>query len=116
MRSAVTVLALVPMLTSAQSQSEKPSLQPTALEAVAMQGNAKLTWAWEIARIESSDARAILTAVEYEYPSSPGSKFRGVRVELSNTAAADTVFIERDRLRVAASALSRLAASVPRYN
>jgi hypothetical protein len=115
MRSTQTFVALLGFVASAQNQSDRPAVRPSALEVFATQPNTKLTWALEVGRIESTESRAILTAVEYESSLTPGTKLRGVRVELSKPGAADVVFIEENRLRQAATALNRIATSIPRY-
>jgi hypothetical protein len=62
-------------------------LTPTALEAFAARPGAKVIWSKEVGQLEGSAARATLSAIAIEDPSSTPRLMRGVRIDLTHRVA-----------------------------
>ena len=81
-----------------QAQSVTSSgLRPSALEAFATNAGVKVSWTHEVSRIASTEAQAVISAVVLENSSSPVTQLRGVRIDLSDGSARDTVYIEENK-------------------
>ena len=114
MRSIATVAVLGHLFLNiglAQVNSTS-SLQPTKLEAFAGRPDAHVTWFKETGRIESSEARVVITALVVEDTSHALRRMRGVRLDLFNNNATDQVYLEEARLEPVKKALDQIESEI----
>jgi hypothetical protein len=93
----------------APSQTQAPSLQPTPLEAFAQLPATSVAWSHEVALIESSEARAVVTALILEDTAQPPDRMRGVRIDLLSADSKDEVYLGEETLGVYKNALDEIA-------
>jgi hypothetical protein len=84
-----------------------PSLEPTPLEAFAGQPTARVTRSKEVGRIESAEARVIVTALIVEDAVKP-HRMSGVRIGLTNQKATDEVYLDEPKLEELKKALEEI--------
>jgi len=72
--------------------------EPTAFETIARQRSTTIILSEEVGRIESSDSRAIITALILENSYYHPSRVRGIRIDLRNASASDHIFVEESEL------------------
>jgi hypothetical protein len=101
-------------VTIALSQNQAPSLQPTALEAFAELPATRVAWSHEVARIESSEAHAVVTALILEDTAQPPDRMRGVRIDLLSADSKDEVYLDEETLSVYKNALDEIAMEATR--
>jgi len=89
-----------------------PSLQPTPLEAFAGQPSAQVTWSKEVGRIESAEARVVVTALVVEDAVQPPHRMRGIRIELTNQNATDQVYLDEAKLEAMKKALEEIESGI----
>jgi Surface antigen variable number repeat len=71
-----------------KSDLRTPSeLRPSPLEAFAARPNAKVVWSQSVGQLESQDARAMITALIVEDPTSTPSLMRGLRMDLAHNVS-----------------------------
>jgi hypothetical protein len=85
-----------------------PSLQPTPLEAFAGQPTALVTWSKEIGRIESAEARVVVTAFIVEDALQRPHRMSGIRIGLTNQNATDRVYLDEPKLEELKKALDEI--------
>ena len=114
MRSIATVAVLCDLFLNIglAQVNQTSSLQPTKLEAFASQSDAQVTWFKETGRIESSEARVVITALVVEDTSHAPSRMRGVRLDLFNNNATDQVYLEEARLEPVKKALDQIESEI----
>lgn len=116
MRSAAvaTLCALVFNIGLAQL-NQTPSLQPTPLEAFAGQPTAQVTWSKEAGRIESIEARVVVTALIVKDTVQPPHRMRGVRIDLTNQNATDQVYLDEAKLEAVKEALEEIESGIKSF-
>ncbi len=72
--------------------------EPTAFETIAKQRGTTIILSEEVGRVESSDSRAIITALILENSYYRPSRVRGIRIDLRNASASDHIFVEESEL------------------
>jgi hypothetical protein len=114
MRSIATVAVLGHLFLNIGLAQVNPtsSLQPTKLEAFAVRPNAQVTWSKETGRIESSEARVVITALVVENTSPALGRMRGVRLDLFSNNATDQVYLEEARLEPVKKALDQIESEI----
>lgn len=90
-----------------------PSLQPTALEAFARQPATHVAWSTEVGRLDSREARAIITVLVLEDRAQPPDRMRGIRIDLSSPDSKDEVYLGEEMLVVYKNALDEISRNVP---
>lgn len=117
MRSVVLAVTLCGLICNLGFAQVKPtsSLQPTPLEAFAGRPTAHVTWSEQVGRIESTDVRAVITAVVIEDPANSPHRMRGVRIDLENAAASDQLYLEESKLAAVKSALDEIASGIKEH-
>lgn len=111
MQSALGVIACaVFLLNVTQGQvSPLPSLQPTPFEAFAGLPTTHIAWSKEVGRIDSREARLIITALTLEDTAQPPDRMSGVRVDLSTGNIHDQVYLGEETLSVYKNALDQIS-------
>jgi hypothetical protein len=102
------------LATAAWSQTEPVGSEPPAMEVFARQLNVRMRWTDEVIRWESGGTRLILTALVLEEASTGGRTVRGVKIELSNPNATDTIYLDEEAIDRTRSALGEISQSVAR--
>ena len=72
--------------------------EPTVFEKIAKQRGTKVISSEEVGRIESTDARAVITAVIMENSHYRPSRVRGIRIDLRNEISSDHIYVEESEL------------------
>ena len=72
--------------------------EQTAFEKIAKQRGTTIILSEEVGRVESSDARAIITALILENSNYHPSRVRGIRIDLRNESTSDHIFVEESEL------------------
>jgi hypothetical protein len=85
-----------------------PYLQPTPLEAFAGQPSARVTRSKEVGRIESAEARVVVTALVVEDAVKPPYRMSGIRMGLTNQNATDQVYLDKPKLEELKKALEEI--------
>lgn len=114
MKSTATIAVLCGLFLNiglAQVSPTRP-LQPTKLEAFAGQPSAHVTWLKEVGRIESPEARVVITALVVEDEGQPSHRMRGIRLDLFNQHATDQVYLEEDRLEAVKKAVDKIESEI----
>ena len=116
MRSLAALALIFGLLAGAAvaQTSPRPALQPTRMEAFATQPTARVTWSKEIGQINSTEARAVITALIIEDAAAPPNRMRGVRIDLANADASDQVYIEEAKLEDIKKALAQIVMGMDR--
>ena len=113
MKTAVIAVALFGFLLNIGRVQQKPtSLQPTKMEAFAGQPAAHVTWSKEIGKIESDEARVIVTALSIEAAVPDIRRMCGIRIELTSRKARDQVYIEQAELDTLKKALEEIESGI----
>lgn len=114
MRLAVTVAALLGFLLNVTLAQVKPTppLQPTRLEAFALQPTAEVTWSKEVGQLESNEARVIVTALMIKDAAQPPHQMCGIRIDLTNRKASDQVYLEEAKLEAVRKALEEIESAI----
>lgn len=107
-RNFIPAITLIFAISAHASQSIP---HPTPLQSLALQPEVQITWSEEIARIESADTIAVVTAIEVENPKDE-TLTRGVLVELESEDNADQFFVDRTYLRQFMNELVKLEPSI----
>jgi hypothetical protein len=116
MRSAAIVAALCALLNVSLAQIKPtPSLQPTRLEAFAAQPTAQVTWSTEVGQIESSEARAIVTALVITDAAQPPHRMCGIRIDLANQRAKDQVYLGEAKPQAVKRALEEIEGEIATF-
>lgn len=116
MRSAALLTALFALLLNGFAQVKPtPSLQPTRLEAFAGQGTARVTWSKEAGRIESDEARVVVTALIVENAAQSDKRMRGIRIDLTNQNESDQVYLEEAKLEAVKKALEEIESGIETF-
>jgi hypothetical protein len=116
MRS-VTIIFLCGLLFSIGLAQVNPTsaLQPTQLEAFAGQATAQVTWSKEVGRIESAEARVVVTALVVKDEMQPRRRMRGIRIELAGPNATDRVYLAEPELEVVKKALEGIESGIDSF-
>jgi hypothetical protein len=110
--SLVVCIGLFGDITPGQNQAQ--SLQPTPLEAFAGLSATHVAWSKDVGRIESAEARAVITALVLEDTAQPADRMRGVRIELSSRDSKDEIFLGEETLSIYKSALDEITTAATR--
>jgi hypothetical protein len=73
-----------------------------------------VAWSHEVARIESSEAHAVVTALILEDTAQPPDRMRGVRIDLLSADSKDEVYLDEETLSVYKNALDEIAMEATR--
>jgi hypothetical protein len=113
MRPIVFAAALCSLFLNLGTAQVSPtvSLQPTKLEAFASQPDTRVKWSKEVGRIESAEARVVITVLVVENTAHSRS-VRGVRVDLFNSNTTDQVYLEEARLEPVKKALDQIDSEI----
>lgn len=111
MKTITGAFALFGLLLGATQPSGRPlpDLQPTPLEAFAQMPATHIAWSKEIARIDSSDAHAVVTALILEDTARPPDRMRGVRIDLRNQSFKDQIYLGEETLAAYRDALNEIS-------
>jgi hypothetical protein len=117
MRSAAIMAALCALLLNVGLAQVKPtpSLQPTRLEAFAGQPTAQVTWSREVGRIDSNEARVVVTALIVENAAQSDKRMRGIRIDLTNQNESDHVYLEEAKLEAVKKALEEIESGIETF-
>jgi hypothetical protein len=83
---------VVGIVVAAAAQSAS-ALQLTPLEEFSRRPTARMVWSQAIARIDSDESHAVVTAVVFDDSADPKGRMSGVRVDLVNATGSDQVYI-----------------------
>ncbi len=72
--------------------------EPSLFETIAKQRGTTIILSEEVGRVESSDSRAIITALILENSYYRPSRVRGIRIDLRNESSSDHIFVEESEL------------------
>ncbi len=100
MKSGVALLGLCAVLVSpatAPASSEVP-LQPTSLETFVGRPTARIGWAQPEGRLESAQARVLVTAFVVEDAVEPSQRMRGARIDLVEGRTTERVYLDESAL------------------
>jgi hypothetical protein len=84
-------------------------LQPTPLEAFARLPATHVDWSREVGRIDSTEARAIITALILADTAQPSDQMRGIRIDLSSRDSQDDVYLGEETLNAYKNALDEIS-------
>lgn len=98
----------------APSQNQAPSLQPTPLEAFAALPATRVAWSKEVARIDSSEAHAVVTALVLEDTAQPPDRMLGIQIDLFSADSKDKVYLGEETLGIYRNALDEIAREATR--
>lgn len=117
MRSVATLIALCGFLLNIGFAQVRPThyLQPTKLEAFAGRPTARVTWSKEVGRIDSNEARVVVTALIIEDTVQPPHRMRGIRIDLANQSAKDQVYLEESTLELVKRALGEIESGIESF-
>lgn len=117
MRLVATVSALCGLLFNIGLSQVRPtpSLEPTRLEAFAKQPAARVTWSKEVGRIDSVEARVVVTTLIVEDAGQTPHQMRGIRFDLVNQNATDQVYLEEAKLEAVRKALEDIESCTESY-
>jgi hypothetical protein len=90
-------------------------LQPTPLEAFAALPATHIAWSSEIARIDSSEAHASITALILEDTAQPPDRLGGIRIDLQSSDSKDRVYLGEETLAAYKRALDEIGSGVPEW-
>ena len=91
------------------------SLQSTRLEAFAGQPTANVTWSKEVGRIDSAEARAVVTALVVEDEVQPPHRMGGIRIDLATQNETDQVYLDDASLEAVKKALDEIASGLESF-
>jgi hypothetical protein len=117
MRSAATLAALYGLLLNVglAQVNQMPSLQPTRLEAFAGHSTAHVAWSREVGRVESAEARAVVTSLVIEDAVQTPRRMRGIRIDLANQNSRDQVYLEEAKLEAVKKALEEIESGIESF-
>ncbi len=116
MRSAATLAVLFGLLFNIGVAQVKPTPSlPTKLEAFATQPSARVVWAKEVGRIDSDEARVVITALIVEDAVPLPARMRGIRIDLVNQKAKDEVYLEEAKLEAVTKALEEIESGIESF-
>jgi hypothetical protein len=102
---------VVGIVVAAAAQSAS-ALQLTPLEEFSRRPTARMVWSQAIARIDSDESHAVVTAVVFDDSADPKGRMSGVRVDLVNATGSDQVYIAESALELVRSALEEIAMGI----
>jgi hypothetical protein len=105
-------LVLSAQISLAFAQTSTPV--PTLFEEFAANTNAVVSFTQQIGAIDSSDSKAIVTALSVQDSASPSSQMRGVRIDLENNGGADHVYLDESQLTTLLQELAGIEAGISR--
>ena len=114
MKSGVVLLALCAVLVSpatASANSEIP-LQPTNLETFVGRPTARIVWAQPEGRVDSAQARVLVTAFVVEDAVEPSQRMRGARIDLVDGRTTERVYLEESALEPVKNALNLIEGEI----
>jgi hypothetical protein len=88
--------------------------QLEALERFANRPTAHVTWSAEVARIDTDQAHAVITAIVVEDATETPRQMRGVRIDLTSANAKDQMYTSEDLIERLISALNEISHWIPR--
>ena len=100
------ICAISSVPAESQFAEETPVAEPTQLHTVASADNSVLVWVELLGEIESSDARATISAIEVE--ASDGERSRGVKIALENSTSTDQIYVTESLLVILRNELQEL--------
>ncbi len=84
------------------------------LEHFVAKPSARVTWSGEMAKIDTEQAHAVITALVVEDATQEPAKIRGVKIDLTGAAGKDQVYSSEDGLGQMAAALDEITSWAPR--
>lgn len=101
--------------TCIHAQNIQPTaFRPTPLEWFAGQNTSHVVWSNQVGRLESKDARAVITALVVEDMAQPPDRMRGVRIDLSDQDGQDHVYLGEETLAAFKAALDQIGRDAAR--
>ncbi len=118
MYSACRVIALSGVfLAIGSGQTTNPTAsQIEALERFASKPTAQITWSKEVARIDTDQAHALITALVVEDGTQTPRQMRGVRIDLTGANQKDRVYTGEDLLARLIQALDEISNGLPHFH
>jgi hypothetical protein len=113
MKSSTAVLLFCFILSSAALAQLPEAPEPTQLELWMGHPGSRITTSEVVGKVESADADAVITALIIENPRSDPTQLRGIRIDLSNDAATDRIFVDEGDLVYRKDEFDSMACSVP---
>lgn len=117
MKSGVVVLGLCAVLVSpaTTSASGEDSLRPTSLETFVGRPTARIVWAHREGRVDSAQARVLVTTFAVEDAVEPSQRMRGARIDLVDGRTAERVYLDESALETVMNALNVIDGEIAWY-
>jgi hypothetical protein len=104
----VTLISALLFRPVGQERDPRGPLQPTALEAFVQQPDVRMVRSTEVGRIDAADTHAVVIAIIVEDAQAVPRQMKGLRINLSNPAAKDQIYLEEARLEPVKKALDEI--------
>jgi hypothetical protein len=87
---------------------------PSEFERQALKADTQVVWSDEVAKLVGGETRLTISGYEYKAASAPNEIMRGLRIDIADGAAQDTVFIEDVHARKVRALVQQLREDVDR--
>lgn len=108
------LLALLYVVTSGVDGHTPAPAKQSEFEQLALKSNTEIVWSKEAATLASGETTLILTAIEFKPASAPDERMVGIRIDISNAAAQDTVYVEDNLVRKTRALVQQLRNDIQR--
>jgi hypothetical protein len=115
MKSGVVLAALCAVLVSPATASSEVPLQPTSLETFVGRPTARIVWAKPAGRVDSAQARVLVTTFVVEDAIEPAQRMRGARIDLIDGRTTERVYLDESALEPVMNALNVIDGEIAWY-